>query len=81
MGFATCDYTGDTASSGSTRIRIHIPESIKATTGSGDSTTWLKPAGVFERVCKKCESPFDSLKKKAQICPECQKKKKKKTGR
>ncbi len=80
MGFATCDYTGDTASSGSTRIRIHIPEAIKAITESGDST-WLKPAGVFERVCKKCSSPFDSLKRKAQICKQCQKKKKKKTGR
>jgi hypothetical protein len=75
MGFATCEYSGDTATGGSTRIMIKIPEKINATTESDDST-WLKPVGVFERVCKKCESPFDSLKRKAQVCPECRKKKK-----
>ncbi len=74
MGFTTCEYSGDTATSGS--VRIHIPETIKATTEPNDST-WLKPKGVFERVCKKCKFPFDSLKRKAQICPECRKKKKK----
>ncbi len=75
MGFATCEYSGDTSTSGS--VRIHIPETINATTESGDST-WLKLAGVFERVCKKCESPFDSLQRKAQICPKCKKRKHKK---
>jgi predicted Zn-ribbon and HTH transcriptional regulator len=79
MGFATCEYTGDTATSGS--VRIHIPETINATTESDDST-WLKPKGVFERVCKKCGSPFDSLKRKAQVCLECkQEKKQVATGR
>jgi predicted Zn-ribbon and HTH transcriptional regulator len=74
MTFATCNYSGSTASNGFTKIMIQIPEEIKATTESDDST-WLKPAGTFERVCKKCESPFDSLKRKAQICPECKREK------
>jgi hypothetical protein len=75
MGFATCEYSGDTATGGSTHIRIQIPEKINATTEPSDST-WLKPVGVFERVCKKCGSPFDSLKRKAQVCLECKQKKK-----
>ena len=74
MGFATCGYTGDTATSGSSQILIQIPDSIKATTESRDAEL-LKQHGIFKKVCKKCNSPFDSLKKKAQICPQCKKKK------
>ncbi len=76
MGFATSEYSGDTASGGSTRIMIKMPDTINATTKPSDST-WLKPTVVFERVCKKCGSPFDSLKRKAQVCLECKQEKKK----
>lgn len=77
MGFATYEYTGDTSSSDSARVILTIP---KTTTMSNDDARLLKPKGVFERTCKKCGSPFDSLKRKAQVCLQC-KQKKKKTGR
>jgi hypothetical protein len=76
MGFAAVEYTGDTATSNNTYIRIHSPEETSGSTEGSHSQ--FKLLGMFERVCKKCRSPFDSLKKKAQICPQCIKKKHKK---
>jgi DNA-directed RNA polymerase subunit RPC12/RpoP len=72
MGFATVEYTGDTASSNNTFIRIYDSKNTSGSTEGSDSQ--LKLLGMFERVCKKCKEPFDSLKKKAQICPHCKKK-------
>lgn len=72
MTFTECEYTGDTSSSGSTKVIFIMPEAI---TEPNDGTQ-LKSKYMFEKTCKKCGDSFDSLKKKSQICPECKRKRK-----
>lgn len=79
MGFATMEYSGDTASGNHTHIRLYTQEEPS---GSTEASSYLQPLkGLHERICKRCGISFGSLKKKAQICAECKRKKKTIMGR
>jgi predicted amidophosphoribosyltransferase len=74
MSFAATKYSGDTASGNHTHIRLYTQ---KEPSGSTEASSCLRPLkGLHERICKRCGLSFDSLKKKAQICPECKRKRK-----